>query len=84
MALERPVVTTTVAGIPELVRHGLDGWLVAPGDVEALATALADALRSDVTHLKDMGRQGRQRVMARHDIDVEAAKLIRLFGGSAS
>ncbi|MFO3797915.1 MAG: glycosyltransferase, partial [Anaerolineales bacterium] len=83
MSLERPVVSTTVAGIPELVRDGEDGWLVAPGDVEALAGALAKVLQTDVALLRCMGRQGRQRALARHDIDVEAAKLVRLFGGAA-
>lgn len=79
MALERPVVSTTVAGIPELVRHGVDGWLVAPGDVDALAVTLEEALSTDVVRLRKMGQQARQRVNARHDIDVEAAKLVRLF-----
>ena len=83
MALERPVVTTSIAGIPELVRHGLDGWLVAAGDVEALAGALIEALRTDVAELQNMGRQGRQRVNLRHDIDTEASKLAKLFRGQA-
>lgn len=82
MALERPVVSTTVAGIPELVRDGVDGWLVAPGDVDALATALIDALQSNVSRLQEMGHQGRLRVNARHHIDVEASKLVRLFKGA--
>lgn len=83
MALERPVVSTTVAGIPELVRHGKDGWLVAPGDAEALANALAEVLGHDVDHLQKMGREARLRVLDRHDIDNEAAKLLRLFRGEA-
>ena len=37
MALRRPVISTFVAGIPELVRPGEHGWLVPAGDVEALA-----------------------------------------------
>ena len=37
MALRRPVISTYVAGIPELVRPGENGWLVPAGDVEALA-----------------------------------------------
>lgn len=82
MVLERPVVSTTVAGIPELVRTGRDGWLVAPGDVEALADALAEVLRTDVEQLREMGREGRKRAMARHDIDVEASKLAVLFRGA--
>ena len=81
MALGRPVISTSVAGIPELVRPGLDGWLVAPGDVGALAGAIAEALSSDIQRLQDMGRSGRQRVNNRHDIDVEAAKLVQLFRG---
>lgn len=82
MALERPVVSTTVAGIPELVRHGQDGWLVAPGDVDALVQALTEVLGCDVDRLKEMGRVGRQRVIERHDIDREAAKLMKLFGSA--
>lgn len=82
MALERPVVSTTVAGIPELVRHGQDGWLVAPGDVDALVQALTEVLGCDIDRLKEMGRVGRQRVIERHDIDREAAKLMKLFGSA--
>lgn len=83
MALERPVVSTTVAGIPELVRQGVDGWLVAPGDVDSLAQALAQVLSTDITHLREIGCQGRQRVRDRHDVDLEAAKLLLLFKGLA-
>jgi len=79
MALGRPVVSTTIAGIPELVRHGLDGWLVAPGDVNDLTNALVDVLQSDASRLQEMGSRGRERVNVRHDIDKEAAKLVELF-----
>ena len=79
MALERPVVSTTVAGIPELVRQGQDGWLVAPGDAQALAEALVQVLQADVEVLQAMGREARRRVTVRHDIDVEAAKLRTLL-----
>ena len=44
MALRRPVLTTYVAGIPELVRPGENGWLVPSGDVEELAAALEEVL----------------------------------------
>jgi glycosyltransferase involved in cell wall biosynthesis len=79
MALERPVVSTTVAGIPELVRQGVDGWLVAPGDVDALTQSLTEVLTTNITRLQQMGRHGRHRIMARHDIDIEAAKLLALI-----
>jgi colanic acid/amylovoran biosynthesis glycosyltransferase len=83
MALERPVVSTNVAGIPELVRHGVDGWLVAAGDVDALTDTLETVLSSDAHSLRTMGNHGRSRVIERHDIDVEAAKLLSLFDGRA-
>ncbi len=36
-----PVLTTDVGGVAEIVRHGIDGWVVEPGSVDALATALS-------------------------------------------
>lgn len=42
MAMGVPVISTTVAGIPELIRHAQDGLLVAPSD----STGLADAIES--------------------------------------
>jgi len=44
LALGRPVISTYVAGIPELVEPGVCGWLVPPGSVEALAMAMRAAL----------------------------------------
>jgi colanic acid/amylovoran biosynthesis glycosyltransferase len=79
MALGRPVVTTSIAGIPELVRHGTDGWLVPAGDVHALTQALSDLLAQSTQRLEAMGRDARQRAIERHSIDSEAAKLVRLF-----
>jgi glycosyltransferase involved in cell wall biosynthesis len=87
MSLRRPVVTTFVAGIPELVRDGETGWLIPAGDADALADALVACLAADDHTLARMGDAGRERVLARHDVDVEAAKLARLFaarpGGKA-
>lgn len=44
MALRRPVLTTFVAGIPELVRPGENGWLFPAGAVDELAAAMAECL----------------------------------------
>ena len=46
LALGRPVVSTYVAGIPELVQDGVNGWLVPAGDVERLAEAIRRAADS--------------------------------------
>ena len=44
MALRRPVISTYVAGIPELVRPGENGWLVPAGDVELRCSPCKHAL----------------------------------------
>ena len=79
MALRRPVLTTYIAGIPELVRHGETGWLFPAGDVDALAAALEACLAAAPEQLEAMGEAGHQRVLARHAVDIEAAKLSHLM-----
>jgi glycosyltransferase involved in cell wall biosynthesis len=79
MALRRPVISTFVAGIPELVLDGKNGWLVPPGDVEALTSAMKVCLDTPTDVLTHMGEAGCERVLARHDQDMEAAKLATLF-----
>jgi colanic acid/amylovoran biosynthesis glycosyltransferase len=79
LALGRPAVTTYVAGIPELVEPGWSGWLVPPGSVEELATALRQVLSTPASRLEAMGRIGADRVAARHDAYTEAGKLTALF-----
>ena len=83
MALRRPVLTTYVAGIPELVRQGENGWLFPAGAVDELAAALEDCLAQPAEVLQRMGEAAYQRVLERHDIDTEAAKLADLFKAHA-
>ena len=81
MAMGRPVIATEVGGIPELVRSGENGWLVPAGSVEDLAMALEAALLAPVKVLDRMGAQGRKRVLERHDLSAEVAKLARPHRG---
>jgi len=81
LALGRPVVSTYVAGIPELVEPGVSGWLVPAGSAEALAGAVAEVLAADVDDLERMGRAGAERVARCHDATAEAAKLADLIAG---
>lgn len=78
LALGRPVISTWVAGIPELVRPGENGWLVPPSSVDALAAAIREALDAPVETLDAMGRRGAARAAERHDAAVEAGKLVDL------
>jgi glycosyltransferase involved in cell wall biosynthesis len=79
MALRRPVLSTYVAGIAELVRPGRDGWLVPAGDVQALADAIEECLDTPASVLARMGDDAHERVVARHSIAVGAGKLAALF-----
>ena len=75
LALGRPVVTTSIAGIPELVDDQC-GWLVPSGSVEDVARALEAALLTDDATLARMGRCGRERVLKFHDARANAATLL--------
>jgi glycosyltransferase involved in cell wall biosynthesis len=83
LALGRPVVTTYVAGIPELVQHGVNGWLIPAGSVDTLAQALRQALETPLEELTSMGKSGAVRVAGMHDVNREAAKLAGLFQKAA-
>jgi colanic acid/amylovoran biosynthesis glycosyltransferase len=67
MAMELPCVTTWITGIPELIRHGIDGWLVAPGDVDQLADAIAK-LMDDPELRQRLGRSARIQVQEKYDL----------------
>jgi glycosyltransferase involved in cell wall biosynthesis len=82
LALGRPVVTTHIAGIPELVRHGVNGWLVPAGDVAALTGAIREALSATPDELAAMGAAGAESVREVHDAAREAGKLAALFAGA--
>ena len=73
-ALGRPVLSTAIDGIPELV-DGSCGWLAEPGDVTALAALLDEVFSTPRDRLTEMGRAGNARVKSCHDQDVNAARL---------
>ncbi|MBW4472079.1 MAG: glycosyltransferase [Stenomitos rutilans HA7619-LM2] len=79
LGLRRPVISTYVAGIPELVESEVCGWLVPPGSVEDLVIAMQKALQTPVEKLELMGHIGAQRVVSNHNSMLEAGKLAALF-----
>ena len=79
LALGRPVITTYVAGIPELVKPGENGWLVPAGSVEALKNAMKAALQASPDQLEKMGQNGHKAVARQHDIYQESRHLFNLF-----
>lgn len=78
MAAGTPVLSTTVSGIPELIRDGEDGVLVAPRDPAALAEALGRALDAPEEGARRT-RAARARIEQNFDARREADKLLALF-----
>jgi glycosyltransferase involved in cell wall biosynthesis len=84
LALGRPVITTPVAGIPELVEPNTNGWLVVPGSVESLERALSEAIAASGERLSAMGAAGAEVVAREHNVLHEARKLADLHAAYAT
>jgi glycosyltransferase involved in cell wall biosynthesis len=80
MAAGKPVIATPVGGVGELVKDGMSGYLVPPGDAETLADRIL-LLADDPNLRARMGATGRAWVRAEFDIRTEAARIGALFAG---
>lgn len=78
-AMGRPVIASDHGGARETVDNGGSGWLVAPGDVEALADALQSALAMDESARAHMGLAGRARVRARYAVSRMQAETLKVY-----
>lgn len=78
MAMEIPCVTTRITGIPELIRDGEDGLLVAPSSVEELAGAIT-RLMDDSNLREKLGKNGRKRVTELYDLEKNVDRLAEVF-----
>jgi glycosyltransferase involved in cell wall biosynthesis len=74
----RPVVATRVGGVPDVVRDGVDGYLVEAGDIAGLADALA-RLAADPELRDRMGAAGRERVLPRYAVERLIDDVDRLY-----
>lgn len=81
MAMGRPVIGTYIAGFPELVLPCENGWLVPAGDPSAMAGAIRELAQTPQEKRSSMGRAGRERALARHDVNEQAERLAQLIRG---
>lgn len=79
LALGRPVITTRITGIPELVKDGENGRLVTAGNLQELQLAVRWLAETPVDTLEQMGMAGRQHVGEGHRVADEVDKLEHLF-----
>jgi glycosyltransferase involved in cell wall biosynthesis len=73
-----PVVATAVGGTPEIVEDGVNGYLVPPGDPEALARRIRDILLSEEER-RSMGRRGRELVLNEFSFDAKCSQYQRMW-----
>ena len=78
MAMELPVISTFVSGIPELVENGESGLLVEEKDAVALADAIQHLLENPARRA-ELGRRARQKVEAEYNIYANAEQLAEIF-----
>lgn len=82
MAMQVPVISTNIAGIPELIADRANGRLVPPNDVAALAAAIAELL-DDEPQRQRLAKAALETVHARFDREVNIEELAALFRGAA-
>lgn len=79
LAMSRPVITTAIAGIPELVDKDC-GWLIPAGSEHALVAAMDEALRATPEELDAKGAAGRKRVQVLHNATQNASLILQAVG----
>ena len=79
-ACETPVVVSDTGGLPEIVQHGITGFLVAPGDTAATADAFAQLVR-DPALRRTMSTAARERMQERFDWSNNVDQFERLYRG---
>jgi colanic acid/amylovoran biosynthesis glycosyltransferase len=78
LALGRPVISTYIAGIPELVDETC-GWMIPAGSIDDIAAAIRMALKTSPSTLTKMGKEGRKRIEAQHNLKIIAPVLYNQF-----
>jgi len=78
MAMRIPCVASRITGVPELIREGVDGLLVAPADVDALANSI-ERLMDDPALRRRLAESGRARVMEHYNLQRNAERLAEIF-----
>src|SRR5262249_27604529 len=74
----KPVVTTSMGGLPELVIHRENGLVVRPGDAVALARAM-ESLWTDATRQREMGAAARRQAVTRHSLGSHIEEVLGVY-----
>jgi teichuronic acid biosynthesis glycosyltransferase TuaC len=78
MATARPIIGCRQQGIEEIVRHGENGWLIQPGNLQEMVTAL-DILLENASLRKRLGSEARKTTVESLTLQHQAARLNQLY-----
>jgi phosphatidylinositol alpha-1,6-mannosyltransferase len=78
MALGKPVIAGSIGGAIEIVKNGVTGFLVVPGDLKMLALRLTQLLQNEALR-KQMGDAGKKRVEENYSFEAYRSKLMRIL-----
>lgn len=78
MASGLPVVASAIGAVPDLIRDGVEGRIVEPGDVAGLASALGELVQ-DPSARREMGRAARRRAEEHHGLESLSARLAKIY-----
>ena len=78
MAASLPIVASSVGGLPDMVRDGVEGRLVAPKDVAALASSVTSIL-ADPAQRVSLGKNARQRAESEFSLEGQVARLATIY-----
>jgi glycosyltransferase involved in cell wall biosynthesis len=78
MAMQVPCVATRITGIPELIRDGVDGLLVTPGNAGQLTEAI-EKIMDDLDLRERLARAGRIKVVQEYTLDSNVRRLAEIF-----
>ena len=78
MSFALPVISTNISAIPEIIEHGVTGFLIKPGDAESLVGAMSQLARSRDLR-EEMGNRGREYFIAHFSRNIFRARLREFY-----
>ncbi|MFC1488150.1 glycosyltransferase family 4 protein [Thermoproteota archaeon] len=74
MACGKPVISTNVGGVPEIIKDGENGFLVQPNDSNHLAMTICNVL-ANKTNAERIGKKGAEQILAKHNLKIVTTQL---------
>jgi len=78
LAMKRPAVASAIGGVPEIITHGKNGFLVKPGDVDKIVEYIL-YLKDNPSVLRKMGEEGRRTIIEKFSKEAVLTRFINLY-----